>query len=185
MHPLRLAPPASLAQALRTPWAQRLVLLPAAGFALVTAACAPTVYAMNAYPDDRVIVVPQYVLVLTVALWGLFAGRTLSALLPAWRERMRFALPALAVVVVIAAVGLAAAGSLTDLPAEAGYAAQWDARHRSLQAQAEGGIVVLQTYALDARAGLMELSEDPQGWVNQCMAGFYGVARVEALAQEP
>jgi hypothetical protein len=130
-------------------------------------------------------VVPQYALVLTVTLWGFLAGCTLAGLLPAGVTRLRPVLVGLAVVVVIAAVGLAAVDTLAALPAERQYAAQWDERHHSLQAQMSAGASILHAVALDSRAGLMELSESPQDWVNQCMAGFYGVARVEGSAPVP
>ncbi|HSV85680.1 MAG TPA: hypothetical protein VLH85_03840, partial [Levilinea sp.] len=185
LHPLNLTQPSWRAAALRIPPVQQLALLPLVGFILVAAACAPTVYAMNAYPDDRVIVVPQYLLALTASLWGFLAGRTLGALLPAWGERLRAALLALALVVLVAAVGLAAVETLKALPADRQYAARWDERHRDLVAQAESGVPALQTISLDSRAGLEELSAHPQEWVNQCMAGFYGVESIAGSQPAP
>ncbi|HEX2981518.1 MAG TPA: DUF6056 family protein, partial [Anaerolineaceae bacterium] len=58
----------------RRSWVLALVGIPLAGAGLVVAACAPTVYAMNAYPDDRVIVVPQFILACTAVAWGFSAG---------------------------------------------------------------------------------------------------------------
>jgi hypothetical protein len=183
MHPSPQAGRFSLS-AVREAQVQRLVLLPLAGFALVTAACAPTVYAMNAYPDDRVIVVPQYLLVLSVVLWGFLAGRTLAAFLPAGAARLRPAVVGLAVLVTMAAVGLVAVDTLAALPAARQYAAGWDERDRSIREQRAGGASTIQAAPLDSRAGLMELSESPQEWVNQCMAGYYGVEAVEGKIQK-
>lgn len=180
LHPFKLAQPSSLAAAFYTPHVQRLALLPLAGFTLVVASCAPTVYAMNAYPDDRVIVVPQYLLALTLILWGLLAGRTLGALLPAGTKRPPALLLYLPVIVLIGAVGLAAVDLINALPADRQYATRWDERHQDLLVQAASGVSALRTISLDSRHGLMELSADSHDWVNRCMAGFYGVESITA-----
>ena len=50
----------------RQSWVRGLIGIGGSALVLVTAACAPVVYAMNAYPDDRTILVPQFVVVFAV-----------------------------------------------------------------------------------------------------------------------
>ncbi len=155
-----------------------LIIAPPAGFALLAAACAPTVYAMNAYPDDRVIVVPQFFLALTVVAWGFLFGRALRSLgpglFPSRQPALMLAAALLALVVTGAAAAQTARVTLAQAPEGQDYAARWDARDAALRSAQAQGVTEIEAAALEGQFALADLSADPNDWVNRCMANFYG-----------
>lgn len=155
-----------------------IVLIPPASLALLAAACAPTVYAMNAYPDERAIVVPQFFLVLAVMAWGYLCGRLLRAAVARLPGEKWLAV--LLAIALLAAAGGAAGQCVRQLAQQApearAYALRWDARHNLLRSARAEGALDLVVVSLESRFNLADLSADPAGWTNRCQARYYGFA---------
>ncbi len=158
------------------PCVKALAVAPPVGFALLAAACAPTVYAMNAYPDDRAIVVPQFFLALTVLVWGFLLGRALrrAVSLPGrTRSALLLAAALLALVVTGASTAQTVRAVTSQAPEATTYAARWDARDALLRADRAQGVTDLEVVSLESRFALADLSADPNDWVNRCVAKYY------------
>ncbi len=166
----------------RFPSIKGLLLAPLAGFALLTAACAPTVFAMNAYPDDRVIVVPLFFLALAVMVCGFLLGRALRDMAHRlfWKRQpaLMLAAAALALVVAAAASAQSVRSTLAQWPEAHNYAVRWDARNQDLRALGLLEASKVQIGALESRFALADLQADPNDWVNRCFAGYYGFDEV-------
>ncbi len=166
----------------RFPSIKGLVLAPLAGFALLTAACAPTVFAMNAYPDDRVIVAPQFFLALAVMVCGFLFGRALrdTAHRLFWKRQptLMLAAAALALLVSGAATVQSVQSTLAQWPEAQSYAVRWDARNRDLHTLRLLEASKVEIGALESRFALADLNADPNDWVNRCFARYYGFDEV-------
>lgn len=163
----------------RDSWLRSLVLLGLASFILVAAACAPVVYALNAYPDDRTIIIPQFVIIAAViagsALLG--AGLRHANILP--NPLKRPGLGQTLQIGIMAALLLCAGYStwqtVTQIPDFQAYALAWDQRAVIIQQAAFSGQAELTVVGLNARFGVADLNADPGYWVNQCMASYYHI----------
>ncbi|MEM5774137.1 MAG: hypothetical protein AAGU05_03980, partial [Anaerolineaceae bacterium] len=56
----------------------------------------------------------------------------------------------------------------------------WDERAGQIEQMRLSGEMNPHVTALDSLAGLQELAGDPDIWVNQCAAGYYGVESITA-----
>jgi len=163
------------------PWFRGVVILPPAGLALAAAACAPVALIMNAYPDDRIILLPQTALVAAAALGSALLGLGLRRLgwlpLPssAW---LRGALPALLLVSLALAAGVPVVSAAQSAPELQVYIQKWDARDAELRAARRQGVTNITVFGLTNRSGIADLNTDPANWVNACMASYYGFASI-------
>ena len=163
-------------------WLVRLLLLGLAGFMLVVAACAPVVYALDAYPDDRTIIVPLFVVVLTIIGGSVLVGTVLRRMkfLPDPRER-----PALGRVIQIAMLTIVLLSSgfsiwqtARQVPDYQAYAQTWDQRAAEIQQAAAAGETDVTVPGLNARFGVADLNASPDNWVNRCMAYYYKITNL-------
>lgn len=60
------------------------------------------------------------------------------------------------------------------------YASQWDRRDLEIRAARSQGITDLVVPALGDTGDWEELSPDPHYWVNECVAGYYGLDSIAA-----
>ncbi len=163
----------------RQSWLRQAVWAGLAAFILVTAACAPVVYAINAYPDDRTIIIPQCVIAAFVigasALFGtgLRRGRTLPD--PGGKPALRRVLQIGVTAALLLAVGYSTWLTAAQAPDYRQYAEAWDQRAAVIQQAAESGQADLTVGGLNARFGVADLSESPDNWVNRCMAHYYRI----------
>lgn len=174
-------PERSLRKLWRESWFRGLVLLPAAAFILVAAACAPVVYAMDAYPDDRTIMIPQFILVLAAITWSGLLGwvlRRLRFLADPAQGSLRRALPALLLGALILAAGITLFNTVRSAPEYQAYAQSWDTRAAQLNAAHLNGPADIKVPGLAARFGIADLQAGPDYWVNRCMASYYGLANI-------
>ena len=159
-------------------WFRGLVLIPISAFLLVAAACAPSAYAMNAYPDDRSILVPQGLLVLAAVLSSALLGAGLRRLgfLPDSGESPQLSrvLPAAILVMIMLASGFSFWQSVRQAPDYQSYARLWDQRAAVLLNARQQGQTEITVYGLTNRFGVSDLETQPDYWVNSCMAEYYG-----------
>ena len=174
-------PPGSLRQLWADPWLRGLILVPVGAFMLLAAACAPVVYAMDAYPDDRTILIPQFILVLAATLWSGLLGMVLRRYryLPdpsaqSWRR----AIPAVLLGAIVLASGFSIMSTIRQVPDYQAYATSWDQRAGLLAAAHQKGTSDITVPGLSNRFGVADLQAEPDYWVNRCMAIYYGLANI-------
>ena len=159
-----------------------IVLVLGSALILVTAACAPVVYAMNAYPDDRTIIVPQFVVVVAAILVSAMLGTGLRQIgfLPdtVKSKTVAHALHAGILVVVLIAAGFSLWQSVRQIPGFRSFARSWDERAAIIQQAAQSGQREITVAGGDSHFGVANLSTDPNNWVNRCMANYYQVDQI-------
>ncbi len=143
---------------------------------------APGIYATNAPPPARSLIVIQFNAAIFYAGVGYLAGIIL-------RRQMRPKQPdgwrPLGIAMAVVLLLIAPLGTTLTFSREAQVYAQfsreWDRDDQLLRtANADSGVVSLPPFTVDVARGLGldSLSTDPAGWVNQCVAEYYGVQSV-------
>lgn len=153
-----------------------------ANFTLGAGVCAAVAYLLKAYPDDRIIIIPYFFAILTIALAGLILGRELKT---RWApvqasskggimSLISFLLPMLTFFVALGAVihFVKAAPVMTD------YARRWDARDHLIRSEIAAGEKDLTIPGLESRYGLPDLQLEKDDWVNTCTADYYGAESI-------
>ncbi len=160
------------------PWFRGVVILPLAGLLAAAAACAPVALIMNAYPDDRTILLPQTAWVTAAALSSALLGLGLRRLgwlpLASARGLLGRALPALLLALLVLAGGSSVVSAAQSAPELSAYIQKWDARDAALRQAALQGVTDITVVGLPNRGGISDLQADPSNWVNACMATYYG-----------
>ncbi len=153
-----------------------LLAVPPAVYLLAVACCAPSVYAQSAYPEDRALTGANFVLTAGLMLEGALLG----ALVRRWLANLRL----IPLAGALALAGLSAYAlyggwqALGGAAEERARAAAWDARAAQIAGLRAVGQTRVEVNALDSIGSIAELSSDPQGWVNGCAAGYYGVEQI-------
>lgn len=164
------------------PWFRGWIILPLAVFTLLAAACAPVVFALNAYPDDRTIFVPQFILVFAVMVWVtlLAFGLKQAGWLPnlSSQPTLRRGLMVVVLAAMIIATGASAWHTISLIPVEQTYAQRWDGRAALLAAARKAGQAEVSIAGLENRFGVPDLRAEPDYWVNHCMANYYGFSAI-------
>jgi hypothetical protein len=166
-------------------WLKEVVLLLAGAFILVTAACAAVVYALDAYPDDRTIIVPLYIVILAAMFAGarLGAGLRQKVVPPVFVKKIGgmstiFRITLLLILLACSAFSLLQAWR--QAPEFQAYAQAWDKRAVILQQAGQANQSEVTVAGLDARFGVADLNADPNNWVNRCVADYYHISKVLA-----
>lgn len=184
LFPPHISPPGKLKLDFlwRQNWFKSIIFIGVAAITLVTAACAPVVYAMNAYPDDRTIIIPQFVVAVSVILISAASGYGLRYLRfvpnPADKSSVSQAITVGILVVILIATGVSIWHSANQLSEYRSYQEMWDKRAALILQAAQSGetsVTVPGKYSLFAVA---DLSDDPENWVNRCMAYYYGLSQI-------
>jgi len=160
-----------------------LFLTPLAGALLVLAVCTPSAYAESSYPDGRVLIEAGFVLIATLLVEGTLIGMSLSQL-HLWAQEpapifLQLLSAALFLFVVLYPL-YEARKMAAQVPVYQARAAAWDANDAFIRSEIQQGAQNVnvrdsQARSFDPLSGLEELGPDPQNWVNQCAAGFYGL----------
>jgi hypothetical protein len=152
-------------------------------FLAIVASLFPAVYATSAYPIERALVVPQYLLMGGLVVLGYSCGWLLKRR-PWGRSIRRTAWPpavarwtVLGIVLVVSLVG--AKDVLAFVPEARSFAEQWDARHTQMLNATDPGSEMA-VAPLPHMAGLAEVGYDSSEWINACVAMAYGLSRVVA-----
>ena len=172
---LLLLVPVLLAQrASRTTYRRALAALPL-GLLVILASMVPAFYALSSNPPGRAQVIPQYVVVVLVAVVGWQLG-----LLASGRLGGLAAAAALAMLLVLGPL-LTTAQLLLQLPTARAYAATWDARDLDVRGQRDRGVRDVTVEPLPSTGMVRNLEfvgPRRDDWFNQCVARFYGVGTI-------
>jgi hypothetical protein len=155
-------------------WLRSLVLFPAFAFLLTTAVCAPVVYILNAYPDERIIYIPTFIIVIASAVSAASLGYGLrhEGLLPHLPHK-NILWPGLMAGIVIAAFA-SIWNTASLLPYYQDYTSRWETRHNEITTLVQSGKTDLIIFGLESRYALSDIKVEPDYWVNSCMANYYG-----------
>jgi hypothetical protein len=156
------------------------------GVLLVILACIlPAYYALGTNPPGRAQLIPESVLLATVALvgWGL-GGVAAHAIRRAVHQPAFALIGGVAVLaLLVAGPGLSAWRSVGVLEPARAYAAEWDLRDAQIRADRARGVQSVRVPSLPATGSVQNLEwlgPDSSDWFNQCVAGYYGVSSIAA-----
>jgi hypothetical protein len=57
----------------------------------------------------------------------------------------------------------------------------WDVRQAEIFKAKSAGMTNIEIKPMNSIDGIYEITADPQFWVNQCAAGYYGVVSIQAV----
>jgi len=157
------------------------ILIALVTLALIICVCAPTAYGMMAYPEQRVLMFAQFVLIIGISLEGVVLGLLFQKLLFIYQP-IRMA--GLFLILVFCMYPLSTLDvRQSDLRFYKDRAALWDARNTEIYGQIDMGQNSLSVSALDSFAEIAELRDDPSYWVNKCAAKYYQVDSISAVEE--
>jgi len=164
-------------------WLPAVLLIPIVTVLLMYASILPYEYALSNYPDGRVLVTTQYLMVLGLMLWGIALGRVLARRFPLLaRPSTGWRLAAL--LLLLAGAGWFAFVSSGEAfgwyPEAREFAQLWDVRDQAARQAVRDGERVVMLRSLSHIGGLSEIAREPGFWVNVCVAQTYGLRQVTA-----
>ncbi len=164
-------------------WATLVLLIPLSTALLMFATIAPYEYAVSTYPDGRVLVTTQFVLVAGLAAWGFVAGMLARAVLPLSITAKPVLIGAVwiaALIPISVGVVRATLRSLDPLADAQEFANTWDQRGETIRQAVERGEKAMAVRSLNHMGGLAEIGRDPDEWINRCVAQSFGLKTVVA-----
>ena len=148
---------------------------------LIICVCAPTAYGMMAYPEERVLMFAQIVLICGISLEGAVLGLLFQKLLYI-SQPIRVA--GLFLILIFCMYPLSTLDvRQSDLRFYQNRAALWDKRNTEINDQTKMGKNDLSVSALDSFAEIAELRDESSYWVNQCAAKYYQVESISAVEE--
>ena len=164
-------------------WGTLVLLIPLCTALLMFATIAPYEYVVSTYPDGRVLVTTQFVLVAGLAAWGFAAGMLSRAVLPLSliaRPGVYAAVWLVALVPISVGVVRATLHSFEPLADAQEFAITWDQRGETIRQAVERGEKAMAVRSLNHMGGLAEIGRDPDEWINRCVAQSFGLKTVVA-----
>jgi hypothetical protein len=153
-----------------------------ATFFLIVCVCAPTAYGMMAYPEERVLMLAQFILICGVSLEGLIIGYSLRHIKG---NPSIVKIISLGVLFILCLYPLSNMDDrLAGLEFYRNRARLWDIREIAIDKLLDKGENNLVVPALDSHAEIAELTDDINYWVNQCAANYYGIESISAVEVE-
>jgi hypothetical protein len=153
--------------------------IPVVAFALIICICAPTAYGMMAYPEQRVLILAQVVLICGVSMEGVILGLLFQKFLYIFQP-IRMA--SLFLILIFSMYPLSTLDvRQSDLRYYINRAALWDKRNVEINNQITIGKNNLSVSALDSFAEIAELKDDVSYWVNRCASRYYEVESITAV----
>lgn len=146
-------------------------------FILTFSCFPPAAYGESDVPPDRTLIIPTYLLVLTLILVGISVFHPLM-------QRWKALAPASNIVVLMVWVAaiISLSGMFTALPTYAAYSNAWGRFHAEMLGLRRAGAVSATLYTADLNsnnwAGLNVLGDNPKFWLNKCVADYYGLRTV-------
>ena len=164
-------------------WGTLVLLVPLCTAMLMFATIAPYEYVVSTYPDGRVLVTTQFVLVAGLAAWGFVAGKLSRAVLPLSITAKSVLIGAVwiaALIPISVGVVRATLHSLDPLADAQEFAITWDQRDETIHRAVMGGEEAMAVRSLNHMGGLAEIGRDPNEWINRCVAQTYDLKTVVA-----
>jgi len=147
--------------------------------ALIICICAPTAYGMMAYPEQRVLMLAQFILICGISMEGVVFGLFFQKFLYIYQPIRMVTLFLILFLFMYPLSTLDVRQS--ELRDYLNRAALWDKRNAEINDQIDMGKNNLSVPALDSFSEIAELRDDAGYWVNQCAARYYGVESISAM----
>ncbi|MCA1594572.1 MAG: DUF6056 family protein, partial [Acidobacteria bacterium] len=164
-------------------WA--LVLSPLAAYLLIVACIFPAMYVAASHPPPRSLVNAQFVLVCFMVGWGYLVGlalKRIAAKNATPHDTPLFNALSVAALVLLALIPLAATrATLLRVPKARALAALWEKQHAELRAAESRGVKSMTVSTVYYLEGTDLLKRDPQWYVNECVAAYYGMDSLTAV----
>ena len=160
-----------------------LLLTPIVAYLLITAVCAPSVYAESSYPEPRTLIEAVFIFVLLVSVEGFIFGISLGQMQKLSKEAVPFHLQvivALVSIVILFYPLYDVRKIFAQVPEYRARAILWDGRDAQIRSDKALGLENIIVQEFDAVSGLQEIGSDTNFWVNGCAAQFYGVQTIQA-----
>jgi hypothetical protein len=163
--------------------ALKFILLPVVAYVLIASICAPTIYAYSSFPEQRAQTLAIYVFILVVVLLGYQIGNILFLIklrlnrkISSWANWFFLAsLVILAIYPVRAVINY-----VPEIQHTRNFGIARDKREIAIQKAISNNIYDLNVQAINSQHGIQELTEDPNNWVNRCVADSYGLESITA-----
>jgi hypothetical protein len=166
-----------------------LMMIPVAVFLLIMCCTGTSVYAIWVMLPERAQSLLSLIFVCGTALWGRAAGEYLAGkLLTRHENKQRISRIAMLALLLLVLSPLVSFFSIFGLRQQAlGFAADWDKQDSELKTAKQRGVtdvVVPQIGDFQSRIGKgpsdLHLRTDPEFWINQTIATYYGLRSVRA-----
>jgi len=156
-----------------------LLIGPILSFLFIMAVCAPTAYGMMAFPEKRVLMLAQFILIFGVCFEGIILGWLMGTFLNQYDlikivGLVLFLIAAFYPVTTIAA-------RISEVQFYRDRAGLWDQQYNEIEEQISMGSSAITVTALDSHAEIAEMRAETNFWVNYCAAQFYGVDTITAV----
>lgn len=149
---------------------------------LLLAIVFPVVVLMRAYPEPRAITLPNYYITIALICLGALLNRFLSQVPVRQRfaksERLTAAIKVSMLILVFALTLSAVSQFVRDYSSLKDYAARWDNRQARIIEARAAGITRITVPGLESRDLVADIGDDPDDWVNACMAAYYGMEKI-------
>ena len=148
-------------------------------YALIVCVCAPTAFGMMAYPEQRVLMLAQFILIFGISLEGVVIGLMIQEY---FYVHSYIRLSSLFFILIMYMYPLSTLDvRQSDLSYYKNRADLWDEREIEINNKLNDGQKNLSVSALDSFADIAELRDDETYWVNQCAARYYEVESINAV----
>ena len=166
-------------------WKRRLatiVAILAITYLLCAADMAPSVILTNSYPGDRQLFPATFSLILGIFASGWISAKLILPLVTKIIPQKVISGVLLAVgIVMLIYLGTTFPQAYDKMPLYQARAAAWDARQKMILDEKSAGQVNITVPEFDSIYGITELGANPENWVNQCAAWYYGVKSITAV----
>ena len=162
-----------------------LIYLPLITLIEITACLVPAAYGQSTPPPDRTLIVPYYLLVCALAIWGYLAGQYITIVIArkprdeaiSFRHRhQKWNILAGGLILVLGVTSLFSAAQIMQLrPAISQFAAAWDRSHSLIVDAQTRGLAEVTVPPFPNWAGIEDISPDTSFWVNRCVKIYYGI----------
>jgi len=152
--------------------------LPPVILILLVACFTPAAYGLSNPPPDRTCIIPTYILVGGLAIWGTMAGQLSQTEVANLGSRasyyLRVVIFSVCVLFTLSTVRLTYFELLRQ-PEFNSYAITWDRVDQSIKQAKKKGENSIGVMSLANPEGLQQLSENPNWWINYCVSQYYGM----------
>jgi hypothetical protein len=160
------------------------IVVAALAYVLIVATYLPPYQAIHRAPPARSLTTAVASLLIATVAWGWMGGVLLRSILEDRKVGYRRAFPVASMAIALGVSVLAATTLRAEIrrqPELARFTAAWEDRDQALRRAGDDGTRTATVQPIPTfTVALAEPTEDPNFWVNGCIARFYGVSQVVA-----
>ncbi len=147
----------------------------ALGAVLIFSCFPPAAYGQSDAPPDRTLIIPLYILILTLLLFGMSLGTLLAT-----RFKARIPLVCLAVLLVLLVGTISVYQIISERQSYVAYADAWGRFHAQMLGYERSGVARVEISTADMNTNnwsrLNVIGDNPKFWLNKCVSDYYGVS---------